>query len=139
MAINSAAYECIKWRTVFKSKATLVLISKIKLSISKQLNFIKSVICSSHPRQISKIQRIPLLSVIKIKIKLYQPSKVNLSYTLSLWCLSIRGMPVASERLIRTFTSAVARLEEYRNVKERPEEQKHLNANPHTQRNLLSL
>lgn len=50
--------------------------------------------------------------MIKIKIKAYQSSKVNLSYTVRLRCLSIPGMPVASERLISCFTSARDGLEE---------------------------
>lgn len=73
---------------------------------------IKSVICSSHSHQTWNIQCVSLLTVIKIKTKASQFSKVNLSYTLHLWCLSILEMPVASERLISCFTSARDGLEE---------------------------
>lgn len=65
-----------------------------------------------HIRHKISNQCIPLLRVIKIKIKAYQSSQVNLSYTVRLWCLSILGMPVASERLISCFTSARVGLEE---------------------------
>lgn len=59
-----------------------------------------------------KFQCVSLLRVIKIKIKAYQFSKVNLSYTVCLRCLSILGMLVASERLISCFTSARDGLDE---------------------------